>query len=325
MNKPTCKACSALAKAIDAYIAKVDDDLEGELESAGYAEASESVAGASVLEEEITKILGDQSEALADLIKNAGSLEKAKALLDQFFDDDETREKLENLFKEYFSDQLLDLANDYIKESDGQLVVSTLRARTTAWITNWSGQLANLMQLTSKTQMETILQNALDNGESVESVRLKLQNAGIRQEAYRARTASLTEMLRAHSVARQEAIIQSPAVDRKQWRHSGTAKIKPRENHQAIDGQIKPKREPFELTGADGGTYYPMYPRDDTLPPEESINCHCVHLPIVGDDVLAMSLEERQALQQQIIEEDDGEWEKELDARNRALSGIDDE
>ena len=204
MNKPTCKACSALAKAIDAYIAKVDDDLEGELESAGYAEASESVAGASVLEEELTKILGDQSEALADLIKNAGSLEKAKALLDQFFDDDETREKLENLFKEYFSDQLLDLANDYIKESDGQLVVSTLRARTTAWITNWSGQLANLMQLTSKTQMETILQNALDNGESVESVRLKLQNAGIRQEAYRARTASLTEMLRAHSVARQE-------------------------------------------------------------------------------------------------------------------------
>ena len=38
-----------------------------------------------------------------------------------------------------------------------------------------------------------------------------------------------------------------------------------------------------------------------------------------------MSLEERQALQQKIIEEDDGEWEKGLDARNRALSGIDDE
>ena len=38
-----------------------------------------------------------------------------------------------------------------------------------------------------------------------------------------------------------------------------------------------------------------------------------------------MSLEEREALQQKIIDEDDGEWEKELDARNRKLSGIDEE
>jgi len=323
--KPSCSSCITLAKAIDRYLEKVDDDLEDQLSEAGFVDAEESVRSANVLEEELTKILGDQTDDIADLLKNAGSLEKAKALIEQFFDDDETRDKLVDLFKGYYTDYVLDLSNDYIKESDGQLVVSTLRQRTTAWISSWSEELADLMQLSSKDEMERLLQSAMDEGKSVEKLRLDLQDAGIRNEAWKARRASLTEMLRAHSVARQEAIIQSPAVDRKQWRHSGVAKIKPRENHQAIDGQIKPKREPFELVGADGETYYPQYPRDSILPPGEAINCHCVHLPIVDDDVLAMSLEERQKLQQQIIEEDDGEWEKELDARNRALSGIDDE
>ena len=37
-----------------------------------------------------------------------------------------------------------------------------------------------------------------------------------------------------------------------------------------------------------------------------------------------MSLEERQKLQQQIIDEDDRAWEKELDARNKAKAGIKD-
>lgn len=83
------------------------------------------------------------------------------------------------------------------------------------------------------------------------------------------------------------------------------------------------KDKPFKLIGADGVTYYPMFPMDPILPAGEAINCKCISQPIVDEDILGMSLEERQKLQQEIIDDDDGEWEKELDARNRAKAGID--
>jgi hypothetical protein len=47
--------------------------------------------------------------------------------------------------------------------------------------------------------------------------------------------------------------------------------------------------------------------------------------PVVSEEVLGLSLEERQALQAQAIAEDDGEWEKELDAQNKARAGINEE
>jgi hypothetical protein len=65
-----------------------------------------------------------------------------------------------------------------------------------------------------------------------------------------------------------------------------------------------------------------MYPRDSILPPGESVNCHCIHRGIVSKDVLGLSLDERKRLQQEAIDADDGAWEKELDARNKAKAGI---
>ena len=133
---------------------------------------------------------------------------------------------------------------------------------------------------------------------------------------------AVTEVLRAHSVAREEAIQQSPSTDRKEWRHTGAHKNEPRPNHVDMDGQIVPKKEPFELKGTDGKTYHPMYPRDPCLPPGESVNCHCIHRGIAADDAIGMSLEERRRLQQKYIEEDDAAWKKELDEQNKAKAGI---
>jgi len=76
------------------------------------------------------------------------------------------------------------------------------------------------------------------------------------------------------------------------------------------------------LTGIKGGLWHPMYPRDTSLPPEESINCHCIHRGIVSEHILGLPLEERQRLQQEAIDADDGRWESELDAMNRSKAGI---
>ena len=119
--------------------------------------------------------------------------------------------------------------------------------------------------------------------------------------------------------------MQSPAVSEKMWKHTGEYRNEPRQNHVDMDGQRVPVEEPFELIGADGGTYECMYPRDPILPPEESINCHCISQPVVSEEILGLPLEERQRLQQEAIDEMDDEWERELDAKNKAKAGIEEE
>lgn len=152
-----------------------------------------------------------------------------------------------------------------------------------------------------------------------------IADSGIRSPGYRARRVALTEVLRAHGYAQLESYIQSPAVEEKMWKHTGAYRNDPRQNHVDMDGVHVPKGQPFTLIGADGNTYYPMTPRDVCLPPRESVNCHCLLQPVVSEEVLGLSLEERQALQAQAIAEDDGEWEKELDAQNKARAGINEE
>ena len=320
--KPSYDTCIALTKAIDAYIAKANDDLSEEMADAGYVDSKDSVKGANELEEEVSEILTEQTQEIAEVVEGAGTIPKAKKKVKEYFENDTTGVLLSDTFVDYFQETVMSLSNAYMKETEGDLVVSELRQRTSSWIYEWSDQLSDLMQLSSENQMGTLLQQALDNGESCMTLAQRLINEGIRNEGYRARATAVTEMLRAHSVSQQEAIMQSPATDRKKWVHSGAHKNKPRENHVAMSGQIVPKAEPFELTGRDGGTYHPMYPRDPVLPAAETINCHCIHIPISNDDVLGLSYEERQQMQQDIIAADNGEWEKDLDRQNRLRSGL---
>ncbi len=314
--------CQGLIRAIDRYIEKADVDLSKTLDDAGFAKAKASVSNITALEDKLAEILTGQTSEITKTIVEAGDLESAIKVVEKYFAEDETRELLIGTLKEFYEENIPELATVYIREAENDMVVSQIRQRTVSWIKSWSDDLADLMQLTSKEQIEDLISSALENGEGVEELKRRLVVDGVRNEEYRARATSLTEMLRAHSVAREEAIQQSPATDRKMWLHSGGHKIAPRENHVAMNRQIVPKEKPFTLLGRSGSTFLPKFPRDPSLPAEEVINCHCTHVPVVNDDVLGMPLEERQKLQQQIIDEDDGAWEEELNARNKAKAGI---
>lgn len=178
------------------------------------------------------------------------------------------------------------------------------------------------MKITTHQQITDLIQDTINTGSDIASLTRKIMDGGWRSEYYQANRVAVTEVLRAHSVAREEAIQQSPAVDQKEWRHTGSHKNKPRPNHVEMDHQIVPKDKPFEMKGRDGGTYYPMYPRDPLLPASESVNCHCIHRGIVNPEVLGLSYDERKAMQQAAIDSDNGAFAKELDAQNMAASGI---
>lgn len=321
-----CFSCKPLLKAIDAYLAKADDDLEEALEDEGYCEPKKTVKTISELEDEIAEALLEETDYFLSAAEKAVDLDTfAKEIWPGIVLNDELRAKLALIFMERFTEFVPEFAEYYVKATDKGLKVKKVSKRTTAWIKNWSEELADIMQLNSHKEIERILNKGLEDGIGIEEFTRNIMDSGIRDEHYKARRTAVTEVLTAHRAAQQEAFVQSPAVEEKMWRHTGIYIHKPRRNHKDMDGQRVPVSEPYELTGADGGKYYPMFPGDTTLPPGERIECHCISQGIVSEAILGLSLEERKRLQQEALDEADENWEAELEARNKAMVGYTEE
>ena len=310
--------------AIDQYLAKADDDLADSLTDEGYAEVEDTVDAINDMQDEVAETLQNQTDDFVTALETAtgSGWAEAQRAVSEMMDGDDIAEQVEGAAADMLQTQIPKLASVYMQETDGELVVDIIRQRTQNWIASWSQRLGELMKINTHQQISDIIQSTIDKGESIEKLTRKIMDGGWRNEHYQARRVAVTEVLRAHSVAREEAIQQSPSTDRKEWRHTGAHKNKPRPNHVEMDGQIVPKDQPFELKGRDGVVYHPMYPRDPILPAGETVNCHCIHRGVAADDALGMSLEERRRLQQKYIEEDDGAWKKELDEENKAKAGI---
>jgi len=313
-----------IIEAIDKYLAKADDELSDVLADEGYADAEDSVEVINAMQEEIAETLQNQTDDLVEALaaEQDSGWAAAQKKVSEMLDGDDIAEQVQEAAADMFQTEVPKLATVYMQETDGDLVVDVIRQRTKSWIASWSQRLGQLMKINTHQQITDIIQRTIDQGESIETLTRKIMDGGWRNEHYQARRVAVTEVLRAHSVAREEAIQQSPSTDRKEWRHTGAHKNKPRPNHVDMDGQIVPKDKPFELQGRDGVVYHPMYPRDPILPASETVNCHCIHRGVAADDALGMSLEERRQLQQKYIEEDDGAWKKELNEQNKAKAGI---
>ena len=321
-----CMACQPLIKAIDAYLAKADGDLADALDAEGYAEPQATIGYMQGIEDDVAEALVEETDYFLAEAEKAADLETFAAdIWPRVKLNDRLKAKLATVFTEHLSEFMPEFVAYYIAQTDRSLKLEVVSKRTVAWVESWSEQLGEIMQLNSHKEIETILTKGLKDGTGIASFTREILDSGIRDEYYKARRVALTEVLGAHSVAQQEAFMQSPAVVDKAWKHTGAYRNEPRQNHVDMDGQRVPKDAPFTLTGIKGGTYEPMYPRDVILPPEERINCHCICQPVVSEDILGLPLEERQRLQQEAIDNMDDAWERELDARNKAKAGIDEE
>ena len=321
-----CMECGPLIKAIDAYIQKADDGLADALGAEGYIKPKKALKYAQDIEDSVAEALLEETDYILAEAEKAVDLETFAAdIWPGVKLNDAAKSKLATVFTESLGEFLPEYIGYYIAQTDRGLKLTQVSKRTLAWVKSWSKDLGEIMQLNSHKEIERILEKGLAEGSGITEFTRAILDSGIRDEYYKARRVAVTEVLRAHSVAQQEAYMQSPAVSEKMWKHTGEYRNEPRQNHVDMDGQRVPVGEPFELIGADGGTYEPMYPRDTTLPPEESINCHCISQPVVSEEILGLPLEERQRLQQEAIDAMDDEWEKELDAQNKAKAGIDEE
>ena len=321
-----CMDCGPLLKAIDAYLRKADDDLTDALEEEGYVQPKRTVKRIEELEEEIAELLLNETDYFISKAEAAVDLETfARDIWPGVKLDDDLMEKLIAIFTERFGEFMPEFIGYYIQQTDKDLELKQVSKKTTEWVKSWSKDLGTIMQLNSHKEIESILERGLKEGSSIQEFTSAILDSGIRDEYHKARRVAVTEVLTAHRAAQQEAFMQSPAVAEKAWKHTGSYRNDPRKNHMDMDGQRVRVDEPFELKGIKGGTYRPMYPGDPVLPPEERINCHCISQPVVSAEILGLSLEERQRLQQEAIDEMDEEWERELDAKNKAKAGIEEE
>ncbi len=295
-----------LLKAIDSIIKEETDELKAEIFE--FPAVNATLNAVEEYEKKVADLFRAQQKHFVNGFKKVISKDDVidlKTILAKLLESDEFAEKMAEYTETFLTMTVEELTEAIMENIDEDIVFDVLSQRTIDWIKAWSKDLGELMKLSTHTELETAIAAVLENGEGIDKAIERLKDLpGFNRT--RARTTSITEVLRASSVSAHEAFLQSPAVTQKAWKHSGAKRNKPRRNHVRLDGTVIGLDEYFDVGGHKG-----LYPRDSRLPPEESVHCHCVLGPVVDPKILGLSKEEKEKLRDQARKEADEKWAKE--------------
>ena len=257
-------------------------------------------------EAKIAKLLRRQRKRILEAVKTFVSKDDEElldALLSylkgQVFKDDAFAVELSEEATKFLDMSVQEFSKVIMDSIDQDIQFEVLSQRTITWIQEWSFQLGEIMKNTSHKAVEKVLVEGIKQGHGID----KIENALSELPEFnrsRARSTAITEVLTASSVAQQESYAQSPAVTHKKWLHSYAKYSKPRENHLELDGTIVGKFDDFVIPGSEERA---QYPRDIRLSPKERINCHCALSPVVDEAIFALSVDEREKIRQQALDE----------------------
>lgn len=183
-----CLRCGPLIKAIDAYLAKAENDLYEQLTMEGYLKAKESLNTVDEIEEVVTKLLEDNADDLLKELADAIDLETFfKDNWPKFKNKSKLAQDLFDVFHTQFSTIMPTYVEAYVQKTDAELTVTELTKRTTDWISSWSSDLADIMKLDTETEIEAVLKKGLNDGKGINDVANLIADSGIRSPGYRAR------------------------------------------------------------------------------------------------------------------------------------------
>ncbi|MBC2004435.1 hypothetical protein HCA78_11695 [Listeria booriae] len=298
----------AIIKRIDAYVNKVGkaDFDSGLLDEVGMDKIPQLVESfekviSSLLREQMTYYINAMKKTVKKAENELTVEELMRYYSNDLFKGDEFRGNMSAEATKFLEATTSDISGTIMKTLDKDVSFNRLSGRSMTWIQEWSDQLAKIMDIHSKDQVESVLFNALKDGKGIQSVELALKDLPAFNRN-RARTTAITEVLTASSVAQQEAFEQSPSVEGKKWKHSGGKGIAPRSNHMELSGTVVDVDQPFMIP--DSGELA-MFPRDPSLSPKERINCHCTMGPDVNEDILGWSKEDKEKARAEVLGEMD--------------------
>ena len=301
MDRKAC--CDAeIIECINRIIEKDNDKLYDKLKKMGIAFAAMTVRQISLLEKRIATAMKKWHKSEKTSLLNSESLFSfLSSHTTESEADAELVQAVSQAVEETCGDVLQASADQYIRQTDAELSVTEISAPTAAAVSEASIQAGTSVLRHVTDEISNIIQEAINNGDSVDDAAKRIFDDRLRDEYYEARRVAQTEMMRTHAYAKYEALQQSPVVNAKRWRHTGAKGAASRENHVNISGQTVPKDQPFTLTGRDGATYHPMLPHDTALPAAEAINCHCILEAVIDKDLKSLPPEQKAQMQRDNI------------------------
>ena len=301
MDRKAC--CDAeIIECINRIIEKDNDKLYDKLKKMGIAFAAMTVRQISLLEKRIATAMKKWHKSEKTSLLNSESLFSfLSSHTTESEADAELVQAVSQAVEETCGDVLRASADQYIRQTDAELSVTEISAPTAAAVSEASVQAGTSVLRHVTDEISNIIQEAINNGDSVDDAAKRIFDGRLRDEYYEARRVAQTEMMRTHAYAKYEALRQSPVVNAKRWRHTGAKGAASRENHVNISGQTVPKDQPFTLTGRDGATYHPMLPHDTALPAAEAINCHCILEAVIDKDLKSLPPEQKAQMQRDNI------------------------
>lgn len=301
MDRKAC--CDAeIIECINRIIEKDNDKLYDKLKKMGIAFAAMTVRQISLLEKRIAIAMKKWHKSEKTSLLNSESLFSfLSSHITESEADAELVQAVSQAVEETCGDVLQASADQYIRQTDAELSVTEISAPTAAAVSEASVQAGTSVLRHVTDEISNIIQEAINNGDSVDDAAKRIFDDRLRDEYYEARRVAQTEMMRTHAYAKYEALQQSPVVNAKRWRHTGAKGAASRENHVNISGQTVPKDQPFTLTGRDGATYHPMLPHDTALPAAEAINCHCILEAVIDKDLKSLPPEQKAQMQRDNI------------------------
>lgn len=301
MDRKAC--CDAeIIECINRIIEKDNDKLYDKLKKMGIAFAAMTVRQISLLEKLIATAMKKWHKSEKTSLLNSESLFSfLSSHTTESEADAELVQAVSQAVEETCGDVLQASADQYIRQTDAELSVTEISAPAAAAVSEASVQAGTSVLRHVTDEISNIIQEAINNGDSVDDAAKRIFDGRLRDEYYEARRVAQTEMMRTHAYAKYEALQQSPVVNAKRWRHTGAKGAASRENHVNISGQTVPKDQPFTLTGRDGATYHPMLPHDTALPAAEAINCHCILEAVIDKDLKSLPPEQKAQMQRDNI------------------------
>ncbi|MCY8330762.1 phage head morphogenesis protein [Bacillus spizizenii] len=294
-----------LLESLTAFIQKAEEDEREKLVEVvpDFPGLSKIPSFVEEYEKGIARLLRRQRKRFVDGLNGfigKDSKETLEALLMFFtqnlFAEDDFEEEFQELTEGFLQQTVEELAGVIMDSLDPDVPFEALSTRAADWIKGWSEKLAKIMKLNTHEAVKNVLTDAIENGSSIQDIELRLKDMP-QFDRERARATAITEVLAASSAAQHESYTQSPAVKKKKWRHSGGKKNNSRENHIDLDGTVIGVDEEFQITGSSETC---MFPRDPKLSAGERVNCHCVLSPVVDNEILGLSAEEKEKIREKI-------------------------
>ena len=165
---------------------------------------------------------------------------------------------------------------DALKQVGVDALFDIANPKVVEWVKQKSLNLVTTVHETSKAKLQSMLAQAVDEGQTIQEISKNIGGLFDGFADYRSTRIARTEVISAHNNGSIEGYKQSDVVEGKEW--LATFDDATRDTHADADGQVVALDASFNLGGM-----LMQYPGDPAGDAADVINCRCTVLPVVKE------------------------------------------